>query len=396
MPITNDQQPVPDRPDADLRQLRRAAHRREQRGHLHRSRLVTRRVCISTRWTCSGSCPGDMSIGLTYMGASGRHLTWGGTAAGIGQHQPGRSEIPAAQQRQRRECADADSCRIRSSASRAPGRLRRARRSQRNQLLRPFPQFDNVNMIYSTLAQSQYHAGVIAITKRATGWWGGRISYTYSRLQDNQFAQGNYYSSAPGILNNYTADPGVGILQSGCRVRPQPAGFAAQAGGEPRSSGCRSVKEGAGSPMASATCWRAAGPISFVIQMQSGFPIGVSQNTNNTNLLGRRPAAEHRAGCGLQRAGQHHRSAEGQPGRQPLPQSERLHAGAGGHVRQCAAHPAGRVFAVAKLDRHGGQQGLRSGRHAAHAVRLEVINLFNNPWYVALESTAPATRTSDA
>ena len=26
--------------------------------------------------------------------------------------------------------------------------------------------------------------------------------------------------------------------------------------------------------------------ISAVIQMQSGFPIGVSQNTNNTNLLG--------------------------------------------------------------------------------------------------------------
>ena len=37
-------------------------------------------------------------------------------------------------------------------------------------------------MIYSTLARSQYHAGVISISKRATGWWGGRISYTYSRL----------------------------------------------------------------------------------------------------------------------------------------------------------------------------------------------------------------------
>ena len=52
----------------------------------------------------------------------------------------------------------------------------------RNQLLRPFPQFDNVNMTQSTLGRSQYHAGVIQLTKRATGWWGGRISYTYSRL----------------------------------------------------------------------------------------------------------------------------------------------------------------------------------------------------------------------
>ncbi len=55
--------------------------------------------------------------------------------------------------------------------------------------------------------RSQYHAGVIQLTKRATGWWGGRISYTYSRLEDNQFGQGNYYSSAPGILNNYTVIP---------------------------------------------------------------------------------------------------------------------------------------------------------------------------------------------
>ena len=37
-------------------------------------------------------------------------------------------------------------------------------------------------MIYSTLARSKYDAGVISISKRTNGWWGGRISYTYSRL----------------------------------------------------------------------------------------------------------------------------------------------------------------------------------------------------------------------
>ena len=31
---------------------------------------------------------------------------------------------------------------------------------QRNQLLRPYPQFDNVNIQQQTLARSQYHAGV--------------------------------------------------------------------------------------------------------------------------------------------------------------------------------------------------------------------------------------------
>ena len=37
--------------------------------------------------------------------------------------------------------------------------------------------------------------------------WGGNFSYTYSRLNDNQFGQGNYYSSAPGLQNNYTVVP---------------------------------------------------------------------------------------------------------------------------------------------------------------------------------------------
>ena len=53
----------------------------------------------------------------------------------------------------------------------------------RNQLLRPFPQFDNVNMIYSTLREvGLRRRRDLQVTKRATGWWGGRISYTYSRL----------------------------------------------------------------------------------------------------------------------------------------------------------------------------------------------------------------------
>ena len=65
---------------------------------------------------------------------------------------------------------------------------------ERNQLLRPFPQFLNVNQAETNLGKSQYHAGVIQIRKRMT-WWSGSFSYTYSRLWDNQFGQGNYYTS---------------------------------------------------------------------------------------------------------------------------------------------------------------------------------------------------------
>ena len=162
---------------------------------------------------------------------------------------------------------------------------RRARPLPRNQLLRPFPQFDNVNMIYSTLARSKYDAGVISISKRTTGWWGGRISYTYSRLWDNQFGQGNYYSSSPGILNNFTADPessyfnpdaeyGRSLLDSPHKLVASPIIRL------PFGAGQRWLTSGVGNALAGG--WT----VSFVIQMQSGFPMGVTQNTNNTNLLG--------------------------------------------------------------------------------------------------------------
>jgi len=76
------------------------------------------------------------------------------------------------------------------------------------QLLRPFPEFGNVFMQQSTGAHSQYHAGIFQIRKRVSGIWGGNFSYTYSRLNDNQWGESNYYTSNPGIQNNYEVIPG--------------------------------------------------------------------------------------------------------------------------------------------------------------------------------------------
>ena len=75
------------------------------------------------------------------------------------------------------------------------------------QLLRPFPQFGNVYMMQSTGAHSMYHAAVVQLRKRAVGLWGGQIGYTYSRLNDNQFAESNYYSANTGLQNNYAVVP---------------------------------------------------------------------------------------------------------------------------------------------------------------------------------------------
>ena len=257
---------------------------------------------------------------------------------------------------------------------------------ERNQLLRPFPQFLNVNQAETNLGKSQYHAGVIQVRKRMT-WWSGSFSYTYSRLSDNQFGQGNYYTSAPGLLNHYTfiegssyfnpdAEYGRSLIDSPHKLSMTPSVQL------PFGEGRRFLNSGGWTNLAFGN-WT----IAAVIQMQSGFPIGVSQNTNNTNLLGaaQRPNIV--------------------PGEEFVlgDITDRLRANPGDdrylNANAFATAPAGtfgnapRILpgayspwrnstdvAINKDFRIGG--GKRAG------LRLEIINLFDNPWYAAMSSVA--------
>jgi hypothetical protein len=257
----------------------------------------------------------------------------------------------------------------------------------RNQLLRPFPQFDNVNMIYSTLARSKYDAGVISISKRATGWWGGRISYTYSRLWDSQFGQGNYYSSSPGILNNFTADPespyfnpdaeyGRSLLDSPHKLVASPI-FRL-----PFGPGERWLQSGVGS-------WIAGGwTVSFVIQMQSGFPMAVTQNTNNTNLLGHNQRPNVVPGAQILVGGSITDRLRANP-----EDNLYLNPAAFTQAPQGTIGNAPRYFdGVYSPWRNTTDMALDKqfplGGPRRATLRLEVINLFNNPWYQALGSSA--------
>src|SRR5207244_576635 len=153
------------------------------------------------------------------------------------------------------------------------------------QLLRPFPQFANVNMSQSTGAHSQYHAGIFQIRKRTTGAWGGNFSYTYSRLNDNQFGASNYYSSAPGLQNNYTVVPGSpyynpdqeygrSLLDSPHKVVIAPTFNLPFGPGKRFLSNSRIGGALLGG-------WS----ITPVVTIQSGFPLGVSQNQTGTSFL---------------------------------------------------------------------------------------------------------------
>ncbi len=332
--------------------------------------------------------PHDMSIGLTYMGAIGHHLTFGGSSTGtttqININQVDPKYLPL----NNVNGVNLLTQTVPNPFLGVPGAASFATRTtiQRNQLLRPFPQFDNVYLAFGTMARSQYHAGVIQVTKRPTGWWGGRISYTYSRLDDNQFGQGNYYSNAPGILNHYTAIPGSPYFNLDAeygrsRLDSPHKLVASPIFRLPFGAGQRWLKEGVGN-------WLAGGwTVSLVIQMQSGFPLGVSQSTNNTNLLGANQRPNMVPGVAVQVPGSITDRLRKNPDDNlylnPDAFSQAPAGTFGDAPRLLDAYSPWRSTTDMAINKD-----VRVGGDRRATLRLEIINLFDNPWYAALFSTA--------
>jgi hypothetical protein len=224
--------------------------------------------------------PGGMNVSVGYTGLTGANLSWGGsgnTSININQIDPKyQSQLTSTSTLVPNPffgVAAAGS----TLASRATIEI--------GQLLRPFPQFLNVNMQQATGAHSQYHAGIVQLRKRVTGVWGGNFSYTYSRLTDNQFGEGNYYASSPGLQNNYTVVPGSpyydpdqeygrSLLDSPHKVVLAPTFML------PFGEGKRFM---ANSRVGGAVLggWS----ITPVVTLQAGFPLGVSQNVTGTAFL---------------------------------------------------------------------------------------------------------------
>lgn len=214
--------------------------------------------------------PGDMSLTIGYTGLTGSNLSWGGTAnalININQLDPKyqSSGINTLEQ-------------VPNPFFGIPeaGAFANRRTIERGQLLRPFPQFGNVQMMQATGAHSQYHAAIIQLRKRNTGWWGGNFSYTFSRLNDNQFGQDNYYSSAPLLQNNYTVIKGSPYynpdLEYGRSLLDTPHKIVLAPRIElPFGEGKKYLSSGIGDLLAGG--WS----ITTVVTFNSGFPIGVSQ-----------------------------------------------------------------------------------------------------------------------
>ena len=158
------------------------------------------------------------------------------------------------------------------------GNLSRASTISRGQLLRPYPQFDNVLAHRVNEASSRYNAFVARLSKRMGNGYSADVNYTFSRLEDNQFGESNSFSSRQGsALDNYDLgrEFGVSLLDVAHRLNVN-ATFQL-----PFGEGKRWLS---GDGLASAILgdWQ----LTVAGRYQTGFPVNISQSSNNSGLLG--------------------------------------------------------------------------------------------------------------
>jgi trimeric autotransporter adhesin len=326
--------------------------------------------------------PGRMNVSVGYMGAHGSHLYYGTTI--------NLNQLPL----QYLSLGSKLTSLVPNPffGVQGAGTLSTQRQVQLNSLLVPFPQYGlNPVSEFFNDAHSQYNALVLQLRKRLTGWWGANVSYTYSRMNDNQlgqFGSGNYFTSAPGAIDNYsyipqspTYDPNVGYGQS---LNDQPHKLAIQPIAQlPFGSGRRFMNQNS-----VLDAFFGGWTVSAVILVQSGFPLGVTQSTNTTNLNG---------------AGQLPNLVPGQPLLQPGDITQRLDANiADNQYLNPAAFSLAPAFTLGNAPRvlPGVRTPMRNStdlalnkdiaitKRVTTTLRIEIINLFDTPWYTALASNA--------
>lgn len=323
----------------------------------------------------------SMSAGVGYTGARGSHLSYGTT---VNLNQLPLENLALGTTALQTQLPNP----FRGIA--AAGSLATLATVPRWQLLEPFPQYgSNAVSMTTSGAHSDYNALILQVRKRATSssWWGGSFNYTYSRLNDNQIGQGNYYSTAPGIQDNFNYIPGAPNFNPdvdyGLSLLDQPHKVSMSPNVQlPFGVGRKYVNKGGIGDVVLGG-WSA----SLHFQLQSGFPIGVSQtNTNNTNGGGQRPNLV--AGQPFVVGGDIVSRLENSAG----VDKKFLNAAA---FTQAAANTVGnapRILPDVRSPMRNStdlaiNKDFRTGGSSRATLRIEVINLFNQPWFAALSST---------
>jgi hypothetical protein len=240
----------------------------------------------------------NMAVTVSYVGARGDHLPFGGTnntAININQLDPKYLAVGSTVLAQQVPNPFFGNPAFAGTA------LGNNATTTRGQLLRPFPQFGDISMFQTSEGVNRYNAGVIELSKRMSHGWAGRFSYTYSNLKDNQIGETNFYTnSGTGVINHYNyvaslpaCDGGLSRIQKystmcfdpmvdyGPGILDTPHRFVvAPIVALPFGKHHRIGKSRIGDLFAGG--WTAAA----VFTWQSGFPIGASQSNSQSNLLG--------------------------------------------------------------------------------------------------------------
>lgn len=129
----------------------------------------------------------------------------------------------------------------------------------RGQLLRPYPQFDTVYTIRSNVSRSRYDALIVSTERRLADGWSAQANYTWSRQQDSQYGESNFFAGGSGVLDNHNPDAEYGLSVVDTPHRLNVSGSVALPFGL---------------------------MVSAAISYQSGFPVTIQQSPNNSNLFG--------------------------------------------------------------------------------------------------------------
>ena len=175
--------------------------------------------------------PGGVSLTVGYVGATGRDIGFGGTD----NSRVNINQIPSAVALAAFPAGDGrwDPRPLLQSIPNPflgiaeAGEFADRQTIQRGQLLRPFPQFRDVNARERTEgSKRQYNAVVLRLDKRiGSSFWGGHFSYTRSGMRDNQFGlRSDYQVRTPTPQNNYDleAEYGTSNVDSPHRITLAP------------------------------------------------------------------------------------------------------------------------------------------------------------------------------
>ena len=231
--------------------------------------------------------PGNMAVGFEYNGATGRNLGYGGSNDGIiniNQLDPRHLALGAALNAQVPN----------PFAGLLPGTNFNGLTISRAQSLRPFPQFGNILMRQETGGKNQYHAAIFKLEKRMSRGWGGRINYTYSRLNDNQFGESNSYSGTRAEaqdIYNLDAEYGISLLDVPHKIVFSPIVEL------PFGEGKRWATGGVGAAILGD--WT----LSSIVAFESGFPWSVDNNNNTLSAYGYRSQRPNLSGADIETSG---------------------------------------------------------------------------------------------